>query len=439
MNGLQVLNKLKRKVSRVIYFLKYLNTDKKFRRFLQGRTIYFTVQPAKVGFTDQLIRFTTILKLGKFMGLRYFHIPFQPKPLIIEPEQEFTNSVQNDNPDIYDFIGINAHFNSTNPDIAVNDLETITVILDKAEIEKNKIGYFDQLICFLEMTILQKFGKSLKKTFLIHYKITSPISDFSWISAPISKKTLDFDFNEIYLKYRKTNPHQPKFDNNKIKLLLHSRQGDTAVIKTPWNTFIQVWSRKVNSFIEFNQIHEINDVSIVTVDDFYSFYKNLKKAFGEEKLSSLLFSDGFARSFFKLFAKTGKLNFTEQQVEQLQKWALTYNREAFKKFEDLAELNMFIGEESEKIFDLIHSFLYSDVVIFGTQQRMIPKLYSFYFRNNEGPICIVLYRQKLVNYDNLSNSQMSKNFVFVDLDNYVPSEIHGRIINFLKERKKNLV
>jgi hypothetical protein len=219
-------------------------------------------------------------------------------------------------------------------------------------------------------------------------------------------------------------------------LLLHSRQGDTAVIKTPWNTFIQVWGRKGNAFKEFDTIHQINDVSIVTVDDYYSFYKNLTRVFGAEKLSTLLFSDGFARSFFKLFAKTGKLNFTESQVEQLQKWMLTYNQESFKEFEEPVELNMFIGEEPEKLFDLVHSFLHSDIVIFGTQQRMIPKLYSLYFPNNEGPFCLVLYRQKLVSYDQLSNPQMSENFVFINLDNYDILEIYGRIMNFLKERKK---
>ena len=152
-----------------------------------------------------------------------------------------------------------------------------------------------------------------------------------------------------------------------------------------------------------------------------------------------MFSDGFARSFFKLFGKTRKLNFTQNQVEQLQQWALTYNQQAFTAFEDLLGQNIFIGEETEKLYDLVHSFLHSDIVIFGTQQRMIPKLYSLYYRKNEGPLCIVLHRKKLVRYNYLGNLRMSQNFVFVDLDNYSISEIQRRIIKFVEERKKSIV
>jgi hypothetical protein len=421
-------------------FFKHRRTDKKYRRFLKGRAIYFSIRPTRAGFSDQLLRFTAIYKIGKYLGLHYFHIPFQPKPLIIETGLEADNSSgmpeKLKDYSIYDFIGLNTSFNSTNPGITADEMEIININLTSTEFEKYKISYFSQMICFLEVIILKSLENSLKPVFLVNFKLSDEIPALIGISAGIPNQILDFDLKEIYLKYRETNPHRPKFDNDKIKLLMHSRQGDTAVIKTPWNTFIQVWSRKANSFIEFNQIHQINDVSIVTVEDFYSFYKNLKQVFGEEKLSSLLFSDGFARSFFRLFAKTGKLNFTEQQVEKLHEWALTYNQEAFKKFEDLVELNMFIGEEIEKLYDLVHSFLHSDIVIFGTQQRMIPKLYALYFRKNDGPLCFVLYRKKMVSYDYLSNSQMSKNFVFVDLDNYDILEIYGRIMNFLKERKK---
>ena len=436
-------SKLKRLVSRGRFFFKHWRTDKKYRRFLKGRTIYFSIRPSVAGFSDQLFRFTAIYKLGKFLGLRYFHIPFQSKPLIIEQDQEVKNSFYKpqDTKDygIYNFIGLNSHFNSINPEIAIDDMETISISLTRSDLEKYKIDCFDQLICFLEMTILQGFMESSKKAFLINYKISDELPAFRWINASISNQTLDFDFRGIYFKNCETNSQPLRFDNDRIRLLIHSRQGDTAVIKTPWNTFIQVWGRKANSFIEFNQIHQINDFSIVTVEDFYLFYKNLRQVFGAEKLSTLLFSDGFARSFFKLFTRTRMLNFTQSQLEQLKKWALTYNEEAFKEFKESVELKTFIGEEPEKLFDLVHSLFNADIVIFGTQQLMIPKLYSLYFWDNDGPLCIVLYRKKMVSYRNLCNSQMSKNFVFVNLDNYNIFEIQRRIMKFVDERKNNKI
>ena len=439
MNILQTTKIIKTYFSGIMYLFKCCRTKKKFRQFLQGRTIYFTVQPAKAGFTDQLIRFTAIYKLGKFFGFRYYHVPFRPKPIIIDPEQDFISSENGANSDIYDFIGMNAWFNPMNQDLMVDASETITISLNKAEFEKHKVYSFNRFICFFKMTLFQEFGKSLNTTFLINFKITGEIPVFRWINDNISNEILDFDFRQIYLKYHEPSPRRSKFEKDKIKMLLHIRQGDTAVIKTPWNSFIQVWSRKPNSFTEFRQIQQIDDVSIVTVEDFYSFYKNVSQFLGAKRLTTLLFSDGFARSFFKLLAKTGKLNLSEQQIEQLHKQALIYNHEAFKVFEYLAELSMFVGEESEKLFDLVHSFLLSDIVIFGTQQRMIPKLYSLYFRNADGPLCIILYRQRLMSYDYLSIPQAAKNFVFVNLDNYEISKVCDRITGFLRMRKKYMV
>jgi hypothetical protein len=422
-----------------MFFFKHRRTDKKFRRFLKGRTIYFSIRPTRAGFSDQLLRFTAIYKIGKYLGLRYFHIPFQPKPLIIETNQEADNSsgkpTKFKDYSIYDFIGLNASFNEMNPGITADEMEIININLTSTEFDKFKISYFNQMICFLEAIILKSTVNSLKPVFLVNFKLSDEIPALIGISAGICNQTPDFDFKQIYFKTREANPQQLRFDSGKIRCLLHIRQGDTATIKTPWNTFIQVWGRKKNSFVEFKQIHQINDVSIVTVDDYYSFYNNLAQVFDPEQLSTLLFSDGFARSFFILFEKTRKLNFTQNQVEQLHEWALTYNQQAFKAFEDLLEQNMVIGEEIEKLYDLVHSFLNSDIVIFGTQQRMIPKLYALYFRKNDGPLCIVLYRKKMVSYDYLGNNQMSENFVFVDLDNYDIFELQRRIFNFVKERK----
>jgi hypothetical protein len=424
-----------------MFFFKHRRTDKKFRRFLKGRTIYFSIRPTRAGFSDQLLRFTAIYRIGKYLGLRYFHIPFQPKPLIIETDQEAGNSsgkpTKLKDYSIYDFIGLNTHFNSTNPGFNADEMETITINLEKSELTKNGINNSFQFICFLEEIILQSLEGSLKKVVLVKFNISNEIPALFRISSGIPNKTGDIDFKQIYFKNRETNPQKLRFDSDKIRCLMHIRQGDTAVIKTPWNTFIQVWKRKENAFNEFDAIHQINDISIITVDDYYSFYKNLAQVFDPNQLSTLLFSDGFARSFFILFDKTEKLNFTQHQVEQLHQWALTYNHQAFKAFEELLEQNMFIGEDTEKLYDLVHSFLNSDIVIFGTQQRMIPKLYALYFCKNDGPLCIVLYRKKMVSYDYLGNNQMSENFVFVDLDNYEIAEIHSRIMKFVEERKKN--
>ena len=431
--------KLKSVVSRVMFFFKHRRTDKKYRRFLKGRTIYFSIRPTRAGFSDQLLRFTAIYKIGKYLGLQYFHIPFQPKPLIIETDQEadITSGKHEKLKDysIYDFIGLNTHFNSTNPGFNAAEMETITIILEKSELTKNGINNGFQFICFLEEIILESLEGSLKKLVLVKFNISDEIPALFRIIAGIPNKIGDIDFKQIYFKSREAKPQQLRFDSDKIKCLMHIRQGDTATIKTPWNTFIQVWGRKKNSFVEFKQIHQINDVSIVTVDEYYSFYKNLAQVFDPNQLSTLLFSDGFARSFFILFEKTRKLNFTQNQVEQLHQWAPTYNQQAFNAFEDLLGQNMVIGEEIEKLYDLIHSFLNSDIVIFGTQQRMIPKLYALYFRKKDGPLCIVLYRKKMVKYDFTDLPKILENFVFVDLDNYEITEIHNRIMKFVEERK----
>ncbi|MEA3446543.1 MAG: hypothetical protein U9R19_17645 [Bacteroidota bacterium] len=98
--------------------------------------------------------------------------------------------------------------------------------------------------------------------------------------------------------------------------------------------------------------------------------------------------------------------------------------------------NKFIGEEHEKLYDLTHSFLNADIVIIGTQQRMIPKLFSFYCNKNNGPLVLVLYKLSASKYKQLGIPQIDSNFIFVNINNYDIPEIISRIKEFTFARHK---
>lgn len=424
-------------VKNLITWAKTSFTNWKYYNKIKGKKVYFTIQPFQTGFTDQLRYFHAFYTIGKHLRLKYYHIPFEPKPLIFdnsENQSEKQNSLAcckyND---IFDFMGFNDYFLKLNDVIEFSNCQQILIQLDEPQISGIGIIEFNEMESFLKKQITRSIDSKVKSA-IIKIDIKNDQLLRWWIRSTFNQAFPGFNLLDIYQKFREQNPWPIKFDADKIKILIHIRQGDTAVVKTPWNAFIQVWGGKPFSFKQLNSITQINDNTVISVSDFYNFCSNLFQEFKHDELSVMLFSDGFKRSFDTLLSQSEGLNFTEKQIEELLESEKSYDQNEFKVFHAIDVVNMFVGEDSILLFDLLQSFLHSEVVIFGTQQRMIPKLIAFYFRYNNGPLAISLYRNKAQKLHHLGKEWMEKNFLFIDLDNYDIKEVAFRIKGYLAER-----
>ena len=90
---------------------------------------------------------------------------------------------------------------------------------------------------------------------------------FQFIWNNINDAYDDIDFNSIYFNARKQMPWKSNYEKNKINLLVHIRQGDTAVIETPWDTYIPVHSKGYGLFREFENLELLNTRTVKFEED----------------------------------------------------------------------------------------------------------------------------------------------------------------------------
>lgn len=245
----------------------------------------------------------------------------------------------------------------------------------------------------------------------------------------------EINFREIYIRSREKHKWPALFQKSKIKLMIHIRQGDTSIIKTPWNTYIPAWRKIDGYYSEFGRKEDIDTYEDIEVDEFYRFLKDFFHHFQESYFSSLLFSDGFKSAFEVIISHKSKAGGQEKQIQELNELQKTYDEKVFKNFYHWDKMKTIVGEDKNNLFNLIHSFIESDIVVIGTQQKMVPKLLKLYCKPENMPFLITLYKeeQPYVNY--LGIGPEYRHMLNVNIDNYDMKNIASTLNNFLEERK----
>jgi len=434
---------LKRKVKRSVDTLRIKASYIKYKWLLRRKVsspLYFSIEVnQKIGFTNQLLWFGMIYKLGKYLNLNYHFSPMQPKASLLEAKSSkeyiFSKRGSKSYPGIFDFLGFNCYFNRIDYNANEQNLKRIEFTFDATTFLKYNLTKPSDLYKHIQKLIL-KSSESERIPILLNFNIPTLIHQFHWLNK-LPNTLIDFDLAEIYYKFREDNPWRQIFEANKAKILLHIRQGDTAALKMPWDSYIQIWDRGNDSFRERKSYNEIKDHRLITVSEFHEFYSNLKNALNNFELSTQIHSDGFARAFLSLDKNIQTMNFSKKQLLSLKDYRKDYNEEIFKVFRTKhLESKLFIGEDNEMLFDMVHAFYNCDILIVGNQQRMLPKLYAFSFRKGKGPLIITLYKKKAPQYKLLGNPYLLRNNLAVNLDDYEISLIGKKVIGFLKNRYK---
>ncbi len=422
----------------------------------------FTIEPRQSGFTDQLVEFKALYKLGLSLGYTFYFQPFKsPRSANIDGRglpmtfmdldhkrpslwQRAVSKMKRSAPilremfqppepfDVYDFTGFNDYFLARNDDRLVEGLEEIIlpVAPDFAgSVDKDDFPALQEFVCEQVDRLKNDTAK-----FILKFKVIDRAGIFF---ESINTAVADpFDLWAIYFEKRQQEPLPSVYPSGQMKTFIHIRQGDTAIIDTPWNSYIILWP--VHQAEEYGRWQDIpyKDM-LVRIEDFNRFYRELAAQLSEGTLSTLLFSDGFVRSERRLFNHMKFLDLTEQQKHDLRAAVHTFNDKKFRIFPNNEHFKMIVGESPQKLRNFIHSFLTADLVIGGRNQTMIAKLLHLYCNQQNMPLTILLDGSpdhKVVKgmLDHWVDEDMQENIMLVNVNQIDMVAISAKVGSFLK-------
>ena len=386
--------------------------------------IYFTlfdVDQIKVGFTDILMRWSTLYKLGISLGYTYVH-----KPIVCKNTSN-----------IYDFLGFNNSFDLKldnflnlhspsnekiynyrdfdyssivnyrySPRTLVSKIKNfivdniffiryqlVDIVINETLLTKYSITNLNNLQTYVKNRVLRQAHNPQKIT-LIRFQLSGARKKFYYL---INSQLTDFpdrlNLRTSYFEARDKQPIESNFIADKLKLLVHIRQGDTAFIETPWKTFIPVYGK--NLFTELNDPSQGGYADLIDVDDYYNFVKKFTEYLDTEKFSLVVSSDGYKKAFSLIYDRLSHFNFNSEQIKQLQQTEILYQKK-FNIFDEFKYITYLIGETDENLYSLIHSTLEADIIIIGFRNTlgMLLKIIAHYYDFDRPPIIIELYKQR---------------------------------------------
>ena len=387
--------------------------------------IYFTlynVDQKRVGFTDILMRWSTLYKLGASLGYTYVHQPIRCQNTTDIYNflgfndsfklklGDFLNLNQAINKKIYSFRGfdyssivkssysprtlMSRYKNMIIDKIFFNQYNLVDIVINEALFQKYNIVDLNDLQKYLKNIANQQIN-SHKRKILFRFQLSGARKKFYHL---INSQLADFP-DELNLRYRyfqarDKQPIESHFLSNKLKLLVHIRQGDTAFIETPWKTFIPVYGK--NSFTELNNPSEGGYADLIDVDDYYHFVKKFTEYWDKENISMVVSSDGYTKAFSLLNEKLSKFNFDDKKINQLGKVEKSYQKKFDIFVDNFSNSSYLIGENNENLYSLIHSSLEADVIIMGFRNTlgMLLKIIAHYYEINNPPVIIELYKKR---------------------------------------------
>ncbi|MDX1642339.1 MAG: hypothetical protein R3220_11610 [Balneolaceae bacterium] len=396
--------------------------------------IYFTTDLTKTGFTDQLIGFSFLYKVGLGLGLKYYHtrlsshrssVPFLFYPYSKEKLPDETHI------DVFDFLGLNSFLESHAGKPLSADVKKYRVNLKTILSRTDNIHSYESLLDEMKV-ILHPYLKENRKILLTLE--CYPITYFKFYQFVQDRTEHALNYRDIFEKWKIDIPYESKFKENTLKMMVHIRQGDTGTIKTPWNTFIPTWHRIEGKYTQFKKMEDISFHKLIDPDDFYRFLKELSESIKEKEFSAVLFSDGFKKTFKAIYQSYRSKNISDQEIEKLKEIEADYDENEFSRFRELGRVETVIGEEIEKLYDFIYSFMEADILIFGTQGSLIPKMLSTYGNRSEMPLMIMLYKSNKSSLIHLGIDNTADYLIHVNIDNFDIRTITRKIEKYLKER-----
>ena len=342
-----------------------------------NKKIFFSIKPSpNVGVAHQLGYFNVFYKLGVYLGFEYLHVPF---------------SSGRSSKTVYKFLGFNRHFNksgyifSNTMIVKVKTLllsckyKTIDLNFNAAAVSRASLNNFEELVEYVQTAT----SCVSKRPLLVNFSgKTGDI--YRWVHTNIGCSGPTVNLRSSYFAARDQNPWPSRYQPDSIKILVHIRQGDTALISTPWQTIIDTkYMRETESI-------NLAEGKFTSTEDYLGFIKLLIKYINPQNYSIVVCSDGYQRGFRKIYQNKASLGLTASKEKQLKLLEENFESKKFSEFNTLPNCVTVIGESDPNLYDLIHSAMSADLIIFGDQQKMMPRLMESYADQVSPPVFLHL-------------------------------------------------
>ena len=370
-----------------------------------NKKILFTINPSlKVGIAHQLSYFNVFYKLGIHLGFKYLHTPF---------------CSNRSSRTIYSFLGFNRHFNTGEFIFCSSLAYKVKNLLTSCKYKTIDLNLNSSTLCELSLNSFEDLLEHIR-TVTSCYSMRPLLVRFSgktgnvykWIHSNLVCSSPLIDLRSSYFSRRALYPWQSRYQTNTIKILVHIRQGDTALIPTPWNTFIDT------AHMRELKTTNLSEARYTNTEDYLSFLKHLIDYIRPQNYSIVVCSDGYKRGFRKIFKNKRTLGLSTDQVRQLKRMENSFETKKFRAFASLPNCVAIIGESEQNLFDLIHSAMLADLIVFGNQQKMMPRLMENYADPLSPPILVHLHNtEKVKGHGDLGLSSTNIKLTSINLRN----------------------
>ncbi len=145
-----------------------------------------------------------------------------------------------------------------------------------------------------------------------------------------------------YEEARIKHPYPSKFKSGKIKILIHVREGDRGVIRTPWQQWI-VRGQALDSLRDFK-----GQFPLLAIEEYLPIIKQVLQWLDPNDSSILTLSDGYKRPFSDIYHRQEKYPFlSKDQLRELRDIEDTYEERVFKPFSEISDTT--IGENYDNL------------------------------------------------------------------------------------------
>jgi hypothetical protein len=401
------------------------------KKSVESDPVYFTILPSKAGFTDQLYQFSVFYKLGLSLGYEYLHSKFISERDGAEDIYEFLGFNEHfslraltGKDRLYRLMGVNNYVNQKNisglgkikrytkrlrfrviKKVFFDEFNFVDVGIDDEPLDNENLEAIDYFQGLMQSVVSSKFKMGSKRKNVVRLHLIEGRYFFLKLAPLTCQKIPRFqdglDLYATYLEHAEKYPVKPTFNEDKIKVEMQIRLGDTALIETPWHSFVPLWSGcPISPLVEYPDKSNKIFGHTMDVSDYFLFLKKFCSNFDFGDLSIAVFSDGYKTAFKELFRMIDDLKLSDEKMHALKEYVPTYEQGKFSIFDEIKNCVRVVGENNEALKELVHSSLIADVIIVGCNQNMISKLLVTYSDSEtENPtIIIMLYRDKLPDY-----------------------------------------
>ena len=385
-------------------------------------TVYFTIIPSNAGFTDQLLQFSTYYKLGLSLGYVYVHSNFTNRRHGAESifdflgfNDQFAGNRLTSREKLYGWMGVSNNFGGESKSWHRKIRDKLKYWpLHKLFFRKFNfidIGLGDTVpveedaepaagLCALIRNVVgcNRTPDSGRKN-VVRFYLTGGKFFFEKLAPALNRQLPYFpdglDLRASYFQQEAFGSRPSQYLDGKTRLLVHIRLGDTALIETPWRSFVPLWAYWcISPLKEYADKSDRLFRKLMDVEDFALFLRKFYTLLDADDLSTVVFSDGYKAAFRDLFQKLGDLRLSNEKIRALKESAGTYEARRFSVFDEFQNCVCRVGETNEDLQQLVHAALNAEVVIVGCHQRMIPKLLATYYDSKleSPPIIISLHK-----------------------------------------------